>query len=53
MTFRDLMALFNGKPDALNQMKDHLIHFARERILPSGGDFSEPSVQKGIMTLVN
>jgi hypothetical protein len=32
MTFRDLMALFNGIPDALNQMKEHLRNFARERI---------------------
>ena len=53
MTFRDLMALFNGMPEALNQMKEHLRNFARERIIPSGGDFSDPSVQKSIMTLVN
>jgi len=53
MTFRDLMALFNGMPEALNQMKEHLRNFARKRIIPSGGDFSDPSVQKSIMTLVN
>jgi|688.fasta_scaffold735929_2 hypothetical protein len=53
MTFRDLMALFYGMPEALNQMRDHLRNFARERVLPSGGDFSDPSVRQGIMTLVN
>jgi hypothetical protein len=53
MTFRDLMALFYGMPEALNQMRDHLRNFARQRVLPSGGDFSDPSVRQGIMTLVN
>lgn len=53
MTFRDLMALFYGMPDALNQMRDHLRNFARQRILPAGGDFSDPSVRQGIMTLVH
>lgn len=53
MTFRDLMALFYGMPDALNQMRDHLRSFARQRILPTGGDFSDPSIRQGIMTLVH
>lgn len=53
MTFRDLMALFYGMPEALNQMRDHLRNFTRQRVLPSGGDFSDPSVRQGIMTLVS
>ena len=53
MTFRDLMALFYRMPEALNQMRDHLRNFTRQRVLPSGGDFSDPSVRQGIMTLVN
>ena len=53
MTFRDLMALFYGMPDALNPMRDHLRNFTRQRVLPSGGDFSDPSVRQGIMALVS
>lgn len=53
MTFRDVMALLYGMPETLNQMRDHLRNFTRQRVLPSGGDFSDPSVRQGIMTLVN
>lgn len=52
LTFRDLMALFYGMPEVLNQMRDHLRRFVQQRIIPPGGDFSEPSIRQGAMVLV-
>jgi hypothetical protein len=43
---------FYGMPEALNGMRDNLRNFARQRILPSGDDFSDPSIQQAVMTFV-
>lgn len=53
MTFRDLMSLFYGMPESLNQLREHLREFTRQRVLPSGGDFADPHLRQGVMGLVS
>jgi hypothetical protein len=52
VTFRDLMGLFFGQPEVLNNMQEHLRTFVRNRILLQG-DFTEQSMRTGSMLLVN
>ena len=52
MTFRDLVSLFYGVPEALNRIRDHLRAFARTRLLDDQ-EFTETSIRQGVILLVN